>query len=324
MNRRGFLTGAAAVSVGLLAHQSASATSFPSRPLRIVVPTGGSAPPDIVQRIIANALSRDEGWKVLVENKPGGAMTIGAEAVLREPADGYTLLAATPPLTAIPGLIPHAPFNAGADFSPVIEVGTGYNVLVVGPQLPVHSAAELVAYLKKAPGKYTFSSGGFGRPAHLLGEMFMLATGTKAVHVPYTHTQQAIADLVSGVNAYQFISLLPVVQLIKAGKLRALAVMGKKRLAVLPDVPTIGEAGYPDLEAEDWNGLLVKTGTPSEVIGCLNQAVNRALQTEAVRASFAKLGVDVGGGTPQQLGELYKSEIARWTKVIRDADIKID
>lgn len=323
INRRRLLAGAGAIGLGAVSYRPAVAQSFPSKVIRIIVPAGASSPPAILNRVIANALTQNEGWKVIVENKPGAAQTIGAAYVLQQPADGYTLLAGTPPLTAIPGLMPDASFKVATDFVPVIQSGTGYNILVVNPQVPVHSVAELVQYLKKDPGKHTFSSGGFGTPAHLLGELFMLETGVKAIHVPYSGGRPSIPDLVSGVNTYQFISLLPVVQLIQTGKLRALAIMGGKRVAVLPDVPTISQAGYPKLESEDWEGLLVKSGTPPAVIGRLNAAVNKVLTTEKVRGAFAKLGVNVGGGTPQQFGVLFQKEIARWTKVIKDAGIKV-
>lgn len=325
MNRRAFVTGAAAIGLGVAGYGSASAQPFPSKVIRIVVPAGAGSPPDITERVIANALSDGEGWRVIVEDRPGAAQTIGTAEVLKQPADGCTLLAATPPIAAIRGLAPEAPFSVEKDLVPVVQIGTGYNILVINPQLPVYSVPELVDFLKKAPGKYTFSSGGFGTPAHLLGELFMLETGVHATHVPYNGaTPRAIADLVSGINTYQFISLVPVVQLIQTGKLRALAVMGSKRVAVLPDVPTIIEAGYPKLEAEDWEGLVVRSGTPPKAIARLNEAINKALKTEKVRDAFAKLGVDVGGGTPEQFGAVFHAEVARWTRVIKDADIKID
>lgn len=326
LTKRAFLSTVAIVgpATGLGFVRPAKALVFPSKLIRIVVPTGASTPADILARIVANALSDGEGWKVIVEDKPGRAETIGVAEVFAHPADGHTLLTAATPIAAISGLMPHTAFNMERDFVPVIQVGTGYNVLVVNPKVPVYSASELVAYLKKDPGKHTFSSGGFGTPAHLLGELFALETGTHATHVPYPNAMpQAIANLVGAVNTYQFITLLPVVQLIKTGKLRPLAVMGLKRLAVLPDVPTIGEAGYPKLEAEDWSGILVKSGTPPAVIGRLNEAINKVLTTEKVRDAFAKLGVDVGGGTPKQFGALFHKEIARWTKVIKEAGIKI-
>jgi tripartite-type tricarboxylate transporter receptor subunit TctC len=206
----------------------------------------------------------------------------------------------------------------------VIRVSTGYNVLVVHPSVPAHSVAELVDFLKKNPGKHTFSSGGFGTPAHLLGELFKLETGVQATHVPYNQFPQAIADLLAGVNTYQFITLLPVVQLINTGKLRALAVMGSRRNPVIPDVPTIAEAGFPQLVAEDWAGILVKSGTPADVIERLNGAVNRVLKTDKVREALARIGTDAGGGTPQEFGAHVHAETVRWTKVIKDAGIKIN
>ena len=324
MDRRAFLSGAAALGLGVCAHRPAIGQSFPSNVIRIVVSYSASTPSDILARLVAAALSDGEGWNVIVENKPGAVGTIGAMEVLKQPADGHTLLSITAPFAAVPALVPDAKFKMENDFAPLIQVGTAYNVLVVNPAVPVHSVSELIAYLKKEPGKYTFSSGGFGTPAHLLGELFKVETGVQATHVPYVQFPQAIGDLISGINTYQFITVVPVVQHINTGKLRALAVMGRKRLAVLPDVPTIIEAGFPKLASEDWAGMVVKAGTPPVAIARLNEAVNKALKTDKVRDALARLGTDPGGGTPEAFGTLVRAEIARWSKVIKDAGIKVN
>jgi tripartite-type tricarboxylate transporter receptor subunit TctC len=327
ISKRAFLSTVAAgtaAGFGIAARGPAFAQPYPSSVIRIVVPNSASTPPDILARIIATALSEGEGWNVIVENKPGGVTTIGITEVLKQPADGHTLFSITAPFAAVPALFPDGRFKLETDLAPLIQVGTAYNVLVVNPSVPVNSVAELIAYLKKDPGKHTFSSGDFGTPAHLLGELFKLEAGVQATHVPYTQFPQAIADLISGINTYQFITILPVVQHINTGKLRALAVMTRKRVGVLKDVSTIVEAGYPKLAAEDWAGILVKSGTPPAVVARLNVAVNKALKTDKVREALVKLGVDPGGGTPEAFGALVRSETEHWTKVVQEAGIKIN
>jgi tripartite-type tricarboxylate transporter receptor subunit TctC len=325
MNRRSFLKTAATGAAGLaLGPRMAFAQDYPSRIIRIVVSNSVSTPPDILARIAASALTDGEGWKVIVENKPGGLGTIAANEVLKQEADGHTLFSISGPLTAVPALLPNASFNLEKDFAPVVHFATGYNVLVVNPKLPVHSVSELVAFLKKNPDKHTFSSGGFSTPAHMLGEAFKLEAGVQATHVPYNQFPLAIADLLAGVNSYQFITTMPVVQHINSGALRALAVMGNKRIPVLKDVPTIVEAGYPKLAAEDWGGFMVKSGTPPAVIARLNAAVNKTLKTEKVREALAKMGVDVGGGSSQEFGLRVRADTVFWAKIIKDAGIKIN
>jgi tripartite-type tricarboxylate transporter receptor subunit TctC len=296
---------------------------FPSKPIRIVVPTSASTPPDIISRVIATELAETEGWRVVVENRPGGSQTVAVADVLKQSPDGYSIVVLGMPLAAAPALLPNIGFQLDADLAPVIQVSVNYNVLVVNPLVPAKSVADLVALLKRDPGKLTFSSGGFGTPAHLIGEMFKLQTGVRATHVPYQQFPQAIGDLLNGTNQYQFITVAPVVELVNAGKLRALAITGRKRVPALKDIPTIVEEGYPNLVVEDWVGFSAKSGTPHDVIVRLNQAVNKALAAPKIRETFASLGAEPAGGTPAEYGNLVTSQIAYWGKVVKDSGIKM-
>jgi tripartite-type tricarboxylate transporter receptor subunit TctC len=300
-----------------------AAEPFPSKVITIVVPTAPSTPPDIISRIIATELSESEGWRVVVENKAGAVLTLGGVEVLKHPADGHAIYAMAMPVTAAPAFLPNVPFRLDTDFMPVVKISTSYNVLVVHPSVPAKSVSELVALVKSQPDKLTFSSGGFGTPAHLIGEMFKLETGTRATHVPYNQFPQAIADLLGGTNQFMFITTLPVVDLIKTGKLRALAITGPKRIAALPDVPTIVEQGFPNLVVEDWVGFAAKSGTPDGVVIQLNAAINKAMSKPKVREAFARVGAEPAGGTPAAYGDLVKSQVAHWAKVVKDSGIKI-
>ena len=299
------------------------AQAFSPGTIRIVVPSAPSTPPDIISRVIAQQLATDKDWNVVVENKPGAVMTIAGTEVLRQPADGSSIYAMSLPVSAAPAFVPDMPFNLSHDFMPLIKVAVSYNVLVVNPSLPVYSVSDLVALLKSKPDRLTFSSGGYGTPAHLIGELFEQHTGTHAIHVPYQQFPQAIGDLISGTNQFMFVAMLPVVDLIKSGKLRALAVTAPKRVPTLADVPSIAEEGYPDLVVEDWTGFDIKAGTPSDVVNTLNTAINTALTKPNVRAALGNLGAVPAGGTPDAFGDFVKSEMSHWAQVVKDSGIKI-
>jgi tripartite-type tricarboxylate transporter receptor subunit TctC len=280
-----------------------------------------STPVDIISRIIAAELSSSEGWEIVVEDRPGAVVTLAGSEVLKHPADGHWLYAVSAPVTAAAGLLRNVPYRFERDFTSVVQISTSYNVLVVHPSLPAKSISELVDLLKSKPDELTFSSPGFGTPAHLIGEMFKLQTGVHARHIPYQQLSQATADLLNGTNQFEFIAIMPVVDLIRTGKLRALAVTARQRVPILQDVPTVVEEGFPGLVVENWVGFAVKKGTPNEIVLRLNQAVNEALAKPKVREAIDLIGAEPIGGTPAKFDEIVKAEIAHWTDVTRAAGI---
>jgi tripartite-type tricarboxylate transporter receptor subunit TctC len=298
-----------------------SAEPYPSGTIRIVNGNAAGTPPDIISRIVANDLSEAEGWRVVVEDKPGALTTIGSVEVLKQPADGYTILCIALPSAAAPALMPNQGFRLDLDFAPVIKLASAYHVLVVHPSVPAGSLPELLALLRSQPDKFRFSSGGFGTPAHLAGEMFKLQTGIRATHVPYQALPRAIGDLLNGTNHFQFISPLPVIDLVNTGRLRALAITGPDRLPALKEVPTVGEAGFPDIIIQDWFGLVVKRGAPDVVIARLNEAINRSLKRPRVRDSIEKMAAAPAGGTADEFGKFLNSQLAHWSKVVKDSGI---
>jgi tripartite-type tricarboxylate transporter receptor subunit TctC len=299
------------------------AQSYPSGLIRVVVAAASGTPPDIISRLIANDVAQTEGWRIIVEDKPGAMQTLAVGEVLKQPSDGQSLMSVSLPAMLAPSLLQNVSFRLNKDFAPVVKLSTSYNVLVVHPSLPVKSVTELVAHLKSNPDKLTYSSGGFGTPAHLAGELFKLQTGVRATHVPYQDLAQAIADLISGTNQFMFVTTLPVIDLIATGKLRALAVTAPERVAALKDVPTVGEAGFPELVVQDWVGYLVKAGTPKEVVARLNEAINKALTKPAVREALAKLGAEPAGGSSEEFAKFIGAQAAYWAKAVTDSGMKM-
>ncbi len=301
-----------------------SAQDYPAKPVRLVVPVATGTPIDILSRALAARLATELGQLVVVELKPGATGAVGALDVLRQPSDGYTLMVLNMPMSVAQTIYPNVPFNLRKDFAPVGQFGAFYTVLVVHPAVKADSPSELAALLRQQPGKLSFSSGGPGTPAHIAGELFKLRTSTSALHVPYNQFPQAIVDLLGGQNQFMFAATPPMVPHINAGKLRALAVTSPERLPALKEVPTMIEAGFPDFVVRDWLGLVAKTGTPAEVITKVNAALGRSLQAADVKASYAKLGADAVGGTPEAFGSLIEAETSRWAAVAKAANLKVD
>jgi tripartite-type tricarboxylate transporter receptor subunit TctC len=303
----------------------ADAQAYPSKPVKILVgfPPGGGT--DILARIVAQKLSEAWSQQVIVDNRPGASATIAANAVAKAAADGYTLsMGQLTPNAIAPALFPKLPYDATRDFAPIILVGTSPNVLVVHPGLPAKNLPELVALAKSRPGKLTYASSGLGSLQHIAAELFKSVAGVDIVHIPFKGSGQAVIDLVSGQVDMNFDSIPPVVQQIKSGKLRAVAVTAAKRASAFPELPTIAESGYADYDLTTWWGLLAPAGTPADVVGTVHNDTLTALRNTELKERFANLSVDPGGGTPQQFAHYVRQEIAKYDKLVKKLNIKAE
>ncbi len=323
MSRRRVLYAAVAAAACAVATPT-PAQNYPVKPVRIVVPfaPGGV---DVTARLIADRLTAALGQPFIVENRPGAGGAVGAKMVTSSEADGYTLMFSTPgPVVVSPLINRNAGYDTLKNLAPVAIVSQSPLLLVIHPSVPAKTVNELVAHAKAHPGRVHYPSPGFGTQPHLVGEMFKAMTGLDIVHVPYRGSAPAITDLLAGQMQIYFDNFANVLQHVESGKLRAIAVTGDARSPQLPDVATMRESGFGEIEATYWNGLLAPAGTPAAIVTRLNAAVNQALAAPEVRAALKKLGSDPKPGPSQAFASFIAQEVQRWGKVVRDANIKVD
>jgi len=302
---------------------SAQTANWPDRPIHLVVPFPAGSSSDIVARVVAKGLSERLGQQLVVENRPGASGNVGTEVVARAAADGYTLgLANTSTHTLSPSLVAHPTYDPLKDFAPISMIGASPFVLAIYPGLAARNVEELIAKAKAAPGKLTFASAGPATLANLAGVLFAKMAHIELTPVSYRGTEQEVLDVIEGRVDMQFGTIPPSLNLINAGKLRAIAVTGATRSPILKDVPTIAESGLPGYESVLWQALYAPAGTPTPIIARLNGEVNAILKDAAVMQTFAKMGVEPQPSTPQQLADRIAAETKKWHEVIVAAGIK--
>ena len=308
----------------VLAADASLAQTYPSKPVRLIVtyPPAGSS--DLMARILAERLAEAWGQPVIVENKAGAAGSIGMDYARQQAADGQSFVIANLGPAIINPILTKVPYDVERDFVPVSLIATGPNILVVNPKSPAKSLPELIAYAKANPGKLNFGSGGSGSIAHMSGEMLKALAHVDIVHVPYKGGILSVNDLLAGNVDMVFSDALPVMQHIRAGKLRALATTGPERSPLAPDIPTCVESGVPGLVAVNWWGVLLPVGTPKAIADKFHDDLVKVMQQAEIREKFASLGVDAVSGSPAELAAYMKSERAKYAKLIKDADIKVE
>jgi tripartite-type tricarboxylate transporter receptor subunit TctC len=313
------------LGIVLLCGPALAQSAYPAKTVRIVIPFAPGGVPDIIARLLSPKMTEAMGQPFVVDNRPGAGGTLAAVHVAKSDPDGYTLFMTTVSTQAIaPGLMPNLPYDPVADFAAISHIANVPLVLVVTPSLPATNLKELVALLRANPGKYDFASSGTGAPLHLAGELFKAMSKTDIQHVPYKGSAPALTDVIAGRVAMVFDAVPPALGHIQSGRLRALGVGTKARSAMLPDVPTIDEAGLPGYEAYTWGAFFAPAKTPKPIVDRLHAEVTKALAQPDVRQRLTELGYQLVGSTPDQLDRHVKAEKEKWGKLIRDVGIKAE
>ena len=303
----------------------AQAQNYPSRPIRFIVPIAAGGGADLVARVIAERLSRNLGQQVVVENRAGGGTVIGAELVARSPADGYTWLLGTATSHAInASLVKKLPYDPVKDFAPIALVAVLPQIIVIHPALPAASLKDFIALAKKRPGEILFGSPGNGSNNQLGAEMLNIVAGIKTLHVPYKGAGPAITDLLAGHLQFMFTTIPPALPQVKAGRLRALAVAGAKRSALLPELPTTAEQGAHGVEAASWNGILLPAGAPRDIITRLHAEIGVVMKQPEVIERLAGAGVEAAMMSPEEFAAYIESETVRYAKVVKSSGARVD
>jgi tripartite-type tricarboxylate transporter receptor subunit TctC len=317
-----FLTIAAPAALAQI-RSPGSGQAYPAKPVRLVAPFAPGGGSDFIARLMAQKLTERFGQQVVVENKPGAGGNLGAESVVRSPADGYTILLTPASYTVNPALYKIS-FDPIADITPIIQLSQGPFVVAVHPSVPAKSLKELVAVAAKAPDRLSYASSGNGSIVHLATEYFLDMANVKIVHVPYKGSGPALNDTVAGNVQVVFGSVATALQYVRSGRLRALAVTTAQRIPAAPDIPTVAEAGWPAYEVINWHGLAGPKGLPKEVVARLNREANAALKSPDVEKILAADGLTAAGGTPERFDAILKSEIGRWAKVVKQSGVKVE
>lgn len=322
--RRRLLTAAAAGAALPWLGSALAQGAYPSRPLRVVIPFPAGGPTDVVGRVVTTRMGESMQQSVVIENRGGASGTIGADLVAKAAPDGYTLLINVSAHVINPWIYARLPHDPMKDFTPITAVASTPIQLVVSAELPVHSVEELVAYVKARPGTCSFASSSNGTPGHLAGEVFKMAANLDTLHAPYRGSAPALTDVMGGQITYMFDSMPSSLPLVKGGRLRSLGVTGTRRVASLPDVPTMVEAGYADMTMTTWYGMWAPARTPSEVVARIHAEVAKALAAPDIRARLADVSAEGIGDSPAHFADFCRSESERYGKIVKAAGIRIE